>query len=62
MPNDDPVENDQWEACNNLVISWIMNSVSELISRFMLFIQSDVKFEINLRSDLVCVMALENTD
>ena len=29
---DDPSKAEQWDSCNNLVILWIMNSVSEAIS------------------------------
>jgi len=39
-PVDDPVKGDQWDACNNLVISWIMNSVSDSIAESILYIES----------------------
>ena len=35
-PADDPVKGDQWNACNNLVIAWIMNSVSDSIAKSIL--------------------------
>ena len=38
-PEGDPAKLEQWEACNNLVISWIMNSVSESISKSILYIR-----------------------
>jgi len=31
-PTDDQIKGDQWDACNNLVIAWIMNSVSDSIA------------------------------
>jgi len=37
---DDPFKGEQWDACNNLVIAWIMNSVSESIAESMLYIES----------------------
>ena len=37
---DDPVKGDQWDACNNLVIAWIMNSVSHSIIESILYIES----------------------
>ena len=39
-PVDDPMKLEQWEACNNLVISWIMNAVSEPISKSIRYIAS----------------------
>ena len=39
-PTDDPVKGDQWDACNNLVIAWIMNSVSDSIAESILYIES----------------------
>ena len=38
-PEGDPAKLEQWEACNNLVISWIMKSVSESISKSILYIR-----------------------
>ena len=38
--SDDPVKADQWETCNNLVIAWLMNNVSETIARSILFVKS----------------------
>ena len=38
-PVDDPVKGDQWDACNNLVISWIMNSVYDSIVESILYIE-----------------------
>ena len=29
---DDPQKENRWEACNNMVIAWIMNNVSDLIT------------------------------
>ena len=37
---DDPVKAEQWDSCNNLVISRIMNSVCESISRSILYVES----------------------
>ena len=37
---DDPVKAALWDSCNNLAISWIMNSVSEAISRSVLYVES----------------------
>ena len=39
-PTDDPIKGDQWDACNNLVISWIMNTVSDSIADSILYIES----------------------
>ena len=39
-PVDDPVNGEQWDSCNNLVISWIMNSICESISRSILYVES----------------------
>lgn len=39
-PADDPVKAEQWDACNNLVIAWLMNNVSDSISKSILFVQS----------------------
>ncbi|KAJ8440248.1 hypothetical protein Cgig2_001583 [Carnegiea gigantea] len=39
-PAEDPMKATQWEACNNLVISWIMNNVSDSIARSLIYIQS----------------------
>ena len=39
-PIGDPMKLEQWEACSNLVISWIINSVSESIGKSILYIQS----------------------
>jgi len=37
---DNPHKDDQWEACNNMVIAWIMNNVSDSIARSILFVRS----------------------
>ena len=37
---DDPFKGEQWDACNNLVIAWIMNSVFESIAESILYIES----------------------
>jgi len=37
---DDPIKGDQWDACNNLVIAWIMNSVSDSIADSIMYIES----------------------
>lgn len=42
-PTDDPIKGDQWDACNNLVISWIMNTVSDSIADSILHIESDAE-------------------
>jgi len=39
-PVDDPIKQEQWETCNNLVISWLINVVSDSISKSILYIQS----------------------
>jgi len=39
-PVDDPIKGEPWDACNNLVIAWIMNSVSESIAESILYIES----------------------
>ncbi|GJY62669.1 retrovirus-related pol polyprotein from transposon TNT 1-94 [Tanacetum coccineum] len=35
---DDASLQEQWDTCNNLVISWLMNYVSESIAKFIMFI------------------------
>ncbi|XP_071713627.1 uncharacterized protein [Rutidosis leptorrhynchoides] len=35
---DDPVKAEHWDTCNNMVISWIMNSVSDSIVKSIMFI------------------------
>ncbi|XP_071688645.1 uncharacterized protein [Rutidosis leptorrhynchoides] len=35
---DDLVKAEQWDTCNNMVISWIMNSVSDSIVKSIMFI------------------------
>ncbi|GJR00410.1 retrovirus-related pol polyprotein from transposon TNT 1-94 [Tanacetum coccineum] len=35
---EDPSLQEQWDTCNNLVISWLMNSVSESIAKSIMFI------------------------
>ena len=30
--SDDPAKADLWEACNNMVIAWLMNNVSDTIA------------------------------
>lgn len=37
---DDPAEAEQWEICNNAVISWIMNGVYDSISSYILYMHS----------------------
>jgi len=37
---DDPIKPDQWDACNNLVIAWIMNNVADTIARSILFVKT----------------------
>jgi len=39
-PVDDQIKGNQWDTCNNLVIAWIMNSMSELIAESILYIES----------------------
>ncbi|XP_071727129.1 uncharacterized protein [Rutidosis leptorrhynchoides] len=34
----DPVKAEAWDTCNNMVISWIMNSVSESIVKSIMFV------------------------
>jgi len=51
-PIDDPVKGDRWDSCNNLVISWIMNSVCDSISRSILYGESGLKSGYNWKNDL----------
>ncbi|XP_071728205.1 uncharacterized protein [Rutidosis leptorrhynchoides] len=37
-PANDPTRAYQWDTCNNIVISWLMNSISESIVKFIMFI------------------------
>jgi len=39
----DPVKAEQWEACNNLVIAWLMNNVMDTIARSILFVKTAAK-------------------
>ena len=39
-PTDDAAKTEQWDACNNLVIAWLMNVVSDTIARSILYVQS----------------------
>ena len=39
-PSDDPIKAEQWDTCNNMIIAWIMNCVSDTIGRSILYIQS----------------------
>ena len=39
-PSDDPIKAEQWDTCNNMIIAWIMNCVSDTINRSILYIQS----------------------
>ena len=38
--SDDSQKAELWEACNNMVISWIMNNVSDSIARSILYVKS----------------------
>jgi len=40
QPQDDHLKAAQWEACNNLVICWIMNSISQTIGKSILYVKS----------------------
>jgi len=53
---DDPQKADQWEACNNMVIAWIMNNVSDSIARSILY----VKFAAEIWSQLEKRFAIAN--
>lgn len=37
-PDDDPTKADQWDTCNHVVTSWILNAVVEPIKKSVLFI------------------------
>lgn len=39
-PIDDQVQLDQWETCNNMVIAWMVNSVSESIAKSVLYVET----------------------
>ncbi|KAJ8433332.1 hypothetical protein Cgig2_023796 [Carnegiea gigantea] len=39
-PTDNAAKTEQWDACNNLVIAWLMNAVSDTIARSILYVQS----------------------
>ena len=41
--NDDPQKVDLLEACNNMIISWIMNNVSDSIARSILYVKRAAK-------------------
>ena len=44
----DPLKGDQWDACNNLVITWLMNNVTYTIARSILFIKTVVEIWLQL--------------
>lgn len=37
---EDPAKADQWDACNSMVIAWLMNSVSDTIARSVLYVET----------------------
>ena len=39
-PSDDVAKAEQWDACNNLVIAWLMNAASKTIARSIIYVQS----------------------
>uniref|UniRef100_A0A7C8YMN2 Retrotransposon Copia-like N-terminal domain-containing protein n=2 Tax=Opuntia streptacantha TaxID=393608 RepID=A0A7C8YMN2_OPUST len=45
---DDPQKADQWEACNNMVIAWIMNNVSDSIARSILYVKTAAEIWLQL--------------
>lgn len=47
-PTDDPAKGEQWDAYNNLVIAWLMNAVSDMIARSVLYVQSATEVRIQL--------------
>ena len=36
----DSIKQEAWDTCNNMVISWILNNVSESIKKSIMFIDS----------------------
>ncbi|PWA93097.1 serine carboxypeptidase S28 family protein [Artemisia annua] len=44
----DPILSEQWETCNNIVISWLMASVSESIAKSIMFIGTAYEIWIQL--------------
>ncbi|XP_071726140.1 uncharacterized protein [Rutidosis leptorrhynchoides] len=42
-PVDDEARAEQWDTCNNMVISWVMSSVSDQIAKFVIFIGTSVE-------------------
>lgn len=36
----DKVKQEAWDTCNNMVISWILGSVSELIKKSLMFVEN----------------------
>ncbi|KAJ8435890.1 hypothetical protein Cgig2_010923 [Carnegiea gigantea] len=41
-PIDDQIKGEQWDACNNLVIDWIMNFIFESAAESILYIESAI--------------------
>lgn len=41
--NEDIVKKEAWEICNNMVISWILGSVSESIKKSVMFVQDSAE-------------------
>lgn len=39
-PTEDPMKIEMWETCNNMVISWLLNSVSDSIKNSILYVQN----------------------
>lgn len=42
VPDEDDLNQKEWERCNNLVHSWIMNSVSDSIAQGIVFFENVV--------------------
>jgi len=38
-PADDPIKAHQWDASNNMIIPWIMNTISNPIARLVFYTQ-----------------------
>lgn len=56
----DEIHASQWDTCNDLVISWLHDNVSDNIKQYILFINSAYEIRKHLRKGLCLVMALGN--
>ncbi|KAJ8430478.1 hypothetical protein Cgig2_003060 [Carnegiea gigantea] len=47
-PTDDLIKAKMWDACNSMIIAWLMNSISESIGKSILFLNSAGQIRLQL--------------